>query len=217
MMTVEEKKAKACEKSRLWRLANPNSAREYEKRNKDRRQKYRRNRYRKDAVKFREEAKTYREANRAKHLDSVKASHETSERYLLTLFRKHYYASEEYKRDRAESNAKHALTWVDENRGRHAASCKKWAERNRGRINSYASSRRAAKEQARPQWASQKDIEAVYAEARRLTEKTGVSMHVDHIWPLRPRSKRFVGLHVPWNLQIITASENSRKSDKVPS
>jgi 5-methylcytosine-specific restriction endonuclease McrA len=56
-------------------------------------------------------------------------------------------------------------------------------------------------------------IAAVYAEAKRLTEETGIPHHVDHIIPLQGRDVS--GLHVPWNLQVITGSDNSRKGNRL--
>jgi 5-methylcytosine-specific restriction endonuclease McrA len=53
----------------------------------------------------------------------------------------------------------------------------------------------------------------IYAEARRLTDATGIMHHVDHIIPLHGRLVS--GLHVENNLQILTAHDNLRKGNRV--
>ncbi len=53
-------------------------------------------------------------------------------------------------------------------------------------------------------------IDNYYEDAKRLTKETGIPHHVDHIWPI---SKG--GPHLPWNLRVIPASENSAKSARI--
>lgn len=62
-----------------------------------------------------------------------------------------------------------------------------------------------------PPWQRMTEIEAVYLEARKLTESTGRKHTVDHIIPLN--HPRVCGLHVPWNLQVIPAGLNFSKGN----
>lgn len=72
--------------------------------------------------------------------------------------------------------------------------------------------RQALLKSATPKWVDRREIEAIYAEAKRLEEAVGVSYHVDHIIPLR--GKDVCGLHVPWNLQAIPAKDNYLKGSR---
>lgn len=63
-----------------------------------------------------------------------------------------------------------------------------------------------------PPWLNdlqKKQIRYLYKKARALYLETGVKMHVDHIVPIN--GAIVSGLHVPWNLRIITAKENLQK------
>jgi hypothetical protein len=70
----------------------------------------------------------------------------------------------------------------------------------------------AARLQATPVWADVDAMAAIYAEARRLTRKTGEPHHVDHMVPLV--SSIVCGLHVPANLQVLRGAENLSKGNR---
>lgn len=59
---------------------------------------------------------------------------------------------------------------------------------------------------ATPAWADMSAIRSVYVEA------TAKDLHVDHIVPLKGRN--VCGLHVSWNLQLLTAFENRSKLNR---
>lgn len=91
----------------------------------------------------------------------------------------------------------------------------KWQKNNMPKINAKINRRRASKLQATPKWLTKehlRQIEKFYIEAATMTKQTGIKHEVDHIEPLQGRKVR--GLHVPWNLQIMTKSENSRKGNR---
>jgi hypothetical protein len=89
-----------------------------------------------------------------------------------------------------------------------------WKENNKEKHNAECMKRHAAKLQRFPLWARECPdvkffLEEVYALAIERTRATGVKHHVDHIIPLQ--GERVSGLHLPCNLQVITAAENCAK------
>lgn len=66
--------------------------------------------------------------------------------------------------------------------------------------------RKLRKTGAAPAWLSVTDTLAFYEAANKF------GFAVDHIVPLN--HKLVCGLHVPWNLQLLTPSENSRKRNR---
>lgn len=76
--------------------------------------------------------------------------------------------------------------------------------------------RRAQKLKATPPWLNgehKKAMELLYIERDKLRLEKGIIYHVDHIVPLI--SDSVCGLHVPWNLRVITAQENLQKGNRV--
>lgn len=79
---------------------------------------------------------------------------------------------------------------------------------------SRAALRYAQKKLSMPSWLTQNHIlemKAVYERASQITIDTGIEHEVDHIIPLQGNG--VCGLHVPWNLQILTAIKNRQKSN----
>lgn len=87
---------------------------------------------------------------------------------------------------------------------------------NKGTVNSFTAKYRASKLKATPKWLTQFDLDYIkmlYIQAKELEKLDGIKYHVDHIIPLQ--GENVCGLHVPWNLQIIEATENLIKSNKI--
>lgn len=116
----------------------------------------------------------------------------------------------ENREDRLEYNRE----WSVKNPELKARIYREWYEKNPDKINALIAKRTAAKKHALPAWANLEAIEAIYAEAARLTKETGIRHEVDHIYPLQ--GKWVCGLHCEANLQILTKVENIRKSNRMP-
>lgn len=121
----------------------------------------------------------------------------------------------------AAKEAARARKYRSEHRDKYVASIAKWRQANAVKYKAYmskaANDRRLAKLRACPSWVQNNPefmwmVQEVYELAVLRSKITGIQWHVDHIVPLR--GKQVSGLHTPWNLQVIPAVENRRKSNK---
>lgn len=113
------------------------------------------------------------------------------------------------------------------NREKENQRAKSWKDRNRHHLSEYQkaagdkraaneSMRRSRKYNATPSWFDDFD-ELVFAEAFQLCrirkKETGIDWHVDHMIPLQ--AKKACGLHIGINIQVIPATMNVRKHNKL--
>lgn len=112
----------------------------------------------------------------------------------------------DYRAANVEACRQRQLAWKAANPGAAAAATKRWNQENPG----WHPARRATKFNATPKWLTPEQHDAI-AQIYRKAKETG--MTVDHIVPLQGAT--VTGLHVPWNLQLLTHSENSAKGNRL--
>lgn len=135
--------------------------------------------------------------------------------YLSTYKEEISERGKKYRRENKERISIQRATRTLKDKGKFTEYRKQWAKNNPGKVNAKTARRRAARRNAIPKWLTpehHKQMEMLYVEAARLTKETSIRHEVDHIVPLQGLSVK--GLHVPWNLRIITQTENRHKSRK---
>lgn len=121
-----------------------------------------------------------------------------------------------WRRDNRDLLRERSLKYRLENPDKFKQSVKNWRLKNKEVMREHQAHRRALLLNATPSWLTepQKDhISQFYKAAHELTLFTGIPHQVDHIEPLK--GVNFRGLHVPWNLQILTANENRKKNNNM--
>jgi hypothetical protein len=183
---------------------------------------YKRQHYLKNKESISVKAAEYRAGNgdsiaerKRKYYQDNKEEHNLrSRQYRLDNLDKSRELSREYYRDNKEDvNAKNKAYYYD-NLEKSKEGCAKWKRNNKGAVNAYCAKRRAAKLSRTPNWLTEYDLfvmKEMYCHAQDLTSATGIEYHVDHEFPLQ--GDIVSGLHVPTNLQIITALENLSKNN----
>ena len=102
------------------------------------------------------------------------------------------------------------------NRKRLSEKSSEYRKKHRAKYTELASKRRVAKTNAMPKWLTTEEIEYMgmyYIIRERMSETHNTTFHVDHIVPLQGRN--VCGLHVPWNLRVVTKDVNLAKNSKL--
>lgn len=124
--------------------------------------------------------------------------------------------SDAWYRSNAERKKKTSQEWRIANQDRMRFLVSAWSSTNQAKRNMNSAKYRKAVRRATPPWLTDADIQWIlwyYKQAKYIEKSTGIPHSVDHIMPLQ--GKEVWGLHVPWNLQVIPAVENSRKGNRI--
>lgn len=147
--------------------------------------------------------KQYRQENKERLLESNKQYRQENKEKLQEL--KEQY----FQKNRERILEYHRQYYKQHRREYHRQYSKQYRQENREKKLAYKAKRRARKLKATPDWLTPID----YLVMQHIYETRPEDHHVDHIVPLR--GKTVCGLHVPWNLQHLTAEENISKSNRV--
>lgn len=107
--------------------------------------------------------------------------------------------------------------WYEANKVKYKSWRATWEAANRDKMNSNYAKRRARKLRATPKWLTAEqhaEMSEFYKIAQELAwlNQDGKPLEVDHIVPLC--GKNVCGLHVPWNLQLLSKIENRSKGNR---
>lgn len=148
------------------------------------------------------------------HLENRERKREMDKKYRQrpAVKKKAQLYMREYRAVRGEELLSKKRKYRAENKEKCAAAVARWVEQNRSRANFLRSNYRARIKGAMTSSDDSRKaiIETFYEAARRISDWTGIIMHVDHIIPLARG-----GSHTPDNLQILPRHHNSAKKHRM--
>jgi len=134
--------------------------------------------------------------------------------YIAKYYQEHKAEITEYMAKYRQENkaeiAEYKTKYRQEHKAKIAEYDAKYYQENKDQRGARSTKRRANKLNQTPSNANLNKIAKFYSKAQKLSKQTNIKYHVDHIIPL---SKG--GLHHENNLQVITATQNLQKSNKL--
>jgi hypothetical protein len=172
--------------------------------------------------KLNEQSRKYRHENKEKLNKQSRDYHEKNAVVLREKMRIRVAAKKTERKEYLKNNKekllpaiiKYQTAYYESNREKLLQSRREYVQLNPEKLTAQNAKRKAARLQRTPNWLTKKDyaaIELFYAQAKAMSDQTGEKYHVDHIIPLR--GKKVSGLHVPTNLQVISAKVNLKKKN----
>lgn len=139
---------------------------------------------------------------------------ECQREYMRKRYAENPARTKEQARQWVENNKDHdaRLRRLRKRTPRYRAFASNWRRNNKGATAARVRARQLRTLKAMPPWVNKAVMVAIYEQAQRLSNLIGMKYSVDHIVPIT--HTEVCGLHVPWNLQIIPAWQNSSKSNK---
>jgi len=152
----------------------------------------------------------YRSACKSCSIKHTVKYHQTHGKEVKARYDSIYYKTEQLLKKRREYRA------INDNKVKNIIYQTEYRQKYPEKGRYYRAKYRAAKLLATPIWLTDKQlsqIEYYYNMAKLIQDISGEETHVDHIIPLQ--GKEVCGLHVPWNLQILSRTDNLKKSNRI--